>query len=163
MASDHTELIPRCVNHPDVETRVTCSSCGNPICPRCVVATAVGQKCRDCARQPKSAKGTPTLALLARGFGAGFVVAAVGAPALLFIPFLGLILAAVLGIAVAGTARWAARQRVHNQLGVVAAVAAVLGIAATTLLLGAPVLHPRLLLAYLVAGGIAFARGSGRW
>jgi uncharacterized membrane protein YfcA len=128
-----------------------------------MVTTAVGQKCRDCARQPRSAKGTPPPVLVARAFGAGFVVAAVGAPALLFIPFLGLILAAVLGIAVAGTARWAARQRVHNQLGVVAAVAAVLGIAATTLLLGAPVLHPRLLLAYLVAGGIAFARGSGRW
>jgi hypothetical protein len=69
----------------------------------------------------------------------------------------------VLGIAVAATARWAARGRVHNQLGGVAGVAAVLGIAATALLLGAAVLHPRLLLAYVVAGGVAFARGSGLW
>jgi hypothetical protein len=163
MTADQTNTAPRCVNHPGVETRLTCSNCGNPICPRCMVATAVGQKCRDCARQPRSAKGTPTPALLARAFGAGFVVAALGAAALLFVPFLGLILAAVLGIAVAATARWAARGRVHNQLGGVAGVAAVLGIAATALLLGAAVLHPRLLLAYVVAGGVAFARGSGLW
>src|SRR6266498_2155031 len=133
MTADQTNITPTCVNHPGVETRLTCSSCGNPICPRCMVTTAVGQKCGDCARQPRSAKGAPPPALVARAFGAGFVVAAVGGAVLLFVPFLGLILAAVLGFAVAG------------------------------LLLGAVVLHPRLLLAYLVAGGVAFARGSGRW
>jgi hypothetical protein len=163
MTADQTNTAPRCVNHPGVETRLTCSNCGNPICPRCMVTTPVGQKCGDCARQPRSAKGTPTPALLARAFGAGFVVAALGGAALLFVPFLGLILAAVLGLAVGWAARWAARRRVHNQLGAVAGAAAVLGIAATALLLGVAVLHPRLLLAYLVAGGIAFGRGSGRW
>jgi hypothetical protein len=163
MTADQTNISPTCVNHPGVETRLTCSSCGNPICPRCMVTTAVGQKCGDCARQPRSAKGAPPPALVARAFGAGFVVAAVGGAVLLFVPFLGLILAAVLGFAVAGTVRWAGRRRVHNQLGMAAGAAAVLGIALTALLLGAVVLHPRLLLAYLVAGGVAFARGSGLW
>jgi hypothetical protein len=59
--------------------------------------------------------------------------------------------------------RWAARRRVHLQLGIAAAASAVLGMASVALLVGAPVLHPRLLLAYLIAGGIAFARGSGVW
>ena len=163
MTADQTNITPTCVNHPGVETRLTCSSCGNPICPRCMVATAVGQKCGDCARQPRSAKGAPTPVLVARAFGAGFVVAAVGGVLLLFVPFLGLIMAAVLGFAVAGTVRWAARRRVHNQLGMAAAAAAVLGVAATALVLGAAVLQPRLLLAYLVVGGVAFARASGRW
>ncbi|HEX6673835.1 MAG TPA: hypothetical protein VF486_02255 [Actinomycetes bacterium] len=163
MTADQTNITPTCVNHPGVETRLTCSSCGNPICPRCMVTTAVGQKCGDCARQPRAAKGAPPPVLVARAFGAGFVVAAVGGAVLLFVPFLGLILAAVLGFAVSATVRWAARRRVHNQLGLAAGAAAVLGILTTALLLGAVVLHPRLLLAYLVAGGVAFARASGRW
>jgi hypothetical protein len=163
MTADQTNITPTCVNHPAVETRLTCSSCGNPICPRCMVTTAVGQKCGDCARQPRSAKGAPPPALVARAFGAGYVVAAVGAAVWLFVPFLGLILAAVLGIVIAGAVRWAARRRVHNQLGLAAAAAAVLGMATTVLLLGGAVLNPRLLLAYLIAGGVAFARGSGRW
>jgi hypothetical protein len=163
MTADQTNITPTCVNHPGVETRLTCSSCGNPICPRCMVTTAVGQKCGDCARQPRSAKGAPPPALVARAFGAGYVVAAVGAAVWLFVPFLGLILAAVLGIVIAGAVRWAARRRVHNQLGLAAAAAAVLGMATTVLLLGGAVLNPRLLLAYLIAGGVAFARGSGRW
>ena len=163
MTADQTNTAPRCVNHPGVETRLTCSSCGNPICPRCMVATPVGQKCGDCARQPRSAKGAPPPAMVARAFGAGYVVAAIGAAVWLFVPFLGLILAGVLGIVIAGAVRWAARRRVHNQLGLAAAAAAVLGMATTVLLLGGAVLNPRLLLAYLIAGGVAFARGSGRW
>lgn len=40
----------RCAIHPDVETRLTCSRCGTPICPRCLVQTPVGARCRACAR-----------------------------------------------------------------------------------------------------------------
>jgi hypothetical protein len=38
-----------CVNHPNVETVVRCSRCEQPICPRCMVATPVGMRCRPCA------------------------------------------------------------------------------------------------------------------
>ncbi|MBE9473233.1 MAG: B-box zinc finger protein [Chloroflexi bacterium] len=37
-----------CVNHPDVETYLRCNKCGQPICPKCVVQTPVGYRCRDC-------------------------------------------------------------------------------------------------------------------
>jgi hypothetical protein len=47
-----------CANHPKVETRVSCSNCGKPICPDCMVPAPVGIKCRDCARQPRSARVT---------------------------------------------------------------------------------------------------------
>jgi hypothetical protein len=47
-----------CANHPKVETGVSCSSCGKPICPDCMVPAPVGIKCRDCARQPRSARVT---------------------------------------------------------------------------------------------------------
>jgi hypothetical protein len=45
-----------CANHPKVETAVSCSSCGKPICPDCMVPAAVGIKCRECARMPRSAR-----------------------------------------------------------------------------------------------------------
>ena len=76
MTADQTNLAPTCVNHPKVETRLTCSTCGDPICTRCMVTTAVGQKCPRCARQSGRAKGTPDAVLLARGFGAGLAAAA---------------------------------------------------------------------------------------
>src|SRR4029453_3221800 len=77
MTADQTNLAPTCVNHPKVETRLTCSSCGDPICTRCMVTTAVGQKCPSCAKQSGRAKGNPEPQLLARAFGAGVVGSAV--------------------------------------------------------------------------------------
>jgi hypothetical protein len=49
-----------CPRHPDVETRLSCVSCGEAICPSCGREAAVGYKCPDCARhdgattQPRS-------------------------------------------------------------------------------------------------------------
>jgi hypothetical protein len=40
----------RCATHPDVETSLRCGKCGKPICPKCMVTTPVGARCRDCAR-----------------------------------------------------------------------------------------------------------------
>jgi membrane associated rhomboid family serine protease len=40
-----------CYRHPTRETGVSCSNCGNPICPDCMTATPVGMRCPDCAGQ----------------------------------------------------------------------------------------------------------------
>lgn len=40
-----------CYRHPNRETGVSCSNCGNPICPDCMTATPVGMRCPDCANQ----------------------------------------------------------------------------------------------------------------
>jgi membrane associated rhomboid family serine protease len=40
-----------CYRHPDRETRVSCSSCGRPICPDCMTPTPVGMRCPECIRQ----------------------------------------------------------------------------------------------------------------
>ena len=42
----------RCYRHPDRETRVSCATCGRPICTECMVPTEVGIKCPDDARVP---------------------------------------------------------------------------------------------------------------
>ncbi|GIW06250.1 MAG: hypothetical protein KatS3mg060_1055 [Dehalococcoidia bacterium] len=43
----------RCAAHPDVETYLRCGRCETPICPRCLVYTPVGVRCRDCAQLRK--------------------------------------------------------------------------------------------------------------
>lgn len=46
----------RCTYHPSVMTRLRCSRCGKPICPRCGVRTPVGLRCPECA----GVRGLPT-------------------------------------------------------------------------------------------------------
>ena len=40
-----------CYRHKDRETGVSCSNCGNPICPDCMTSTPVGMRCPECSRQ----------------------------------------------------------------------------------------------------------------
>jgi hypothetical protein len=65
-----------CADHPDVETRLRCSRCGKPICPRCAVRTPVGMRCPDCAGTRSSVKANPagTLTAAAAGLGVATVV-----------------------------------------------------------------------------------------
>jgi membrane associated rhomboid family serine protease len=49
-----------CYRHPDRETRVSCSSCGRPICPECMTPTPVGMRCPECARQRTRVVRNPT-------------------------------------------------------------------------------------------------------
>ena len=44
-----TEVV-HCAEHPKVETNLRCNQCDTPICPRCLVQTPVGAKCKNCAR-----------------------------------------------------------------------------------------------------------------
>ncbi len=39
-----------CYRHPDRATRLSCTTCGNPICVECSHDASVGQKCPDCAK-----------------------------------------------------------------------------------------------------------------
>jgi hypothetical protein len=47
-----------CANHPNRPTMITCSDCGKPLCPDCMVYSAVGIKCKECATPPRSALAT---------------------------------------------------------------------------------------------------------
>jgi hypothetical protein len=51
-----------CKYHPGRETKVSCSSCGEGLCPDCMVYSPVGIKCKDCARPNKGMlrKGKPS-------------------------------------------------------------------------------------------------------
>jgi|GEM_PF-252073 len=67
--------VVQCARHPDVETALRCSRCDTPICPRCMVQTPVGARCRDCAQMAKSpiytVRGQYLVRALAAGLGGG--------------------------------------------------------------------------------------------
>jgi hypothetical protein len=92
----------RCYRHPDRETRVSCASCGRPICTECMVQTEVGVKCPDDARLPRGAQaGVMKRDQIAKSLLAGVAVALLGALIVYFVlPQIGfgrLILSAVAG------------------------------------------------------------------
>lgn len=57
MSTTETQV---CYRHPNRETRVSCSSCGRPICPECMTPTPVGMRCPECASQRTRVVRNPT-------------------------------------------------------------------------------------------------------
>ena len=52
-----------CYRHKDRETGVSCSNCGNPICPDCMTATPVGMRCPECAGQKTQVRTLRSMAV----------------------------------------------------------------------------------------------------
>jgi hypothetical protein len=70
-----------CYRHPKRETRVSCATCGRPICTECMVATDVGIKCPEDARLPRGARaGVMKTNQLLWSIVAGLAVAVAGIP-----------------------------------------------------------------------------------
>lgn len=65
--------IVKCPRDPEVDTALRCSRCETPICPRCLIQTPVGARCRDCARIVKSPVYTLSGGHVARAAGAALV------------------------------------------------------------------------------------------
>jgi hypothetical protein len=93
-----------CETHPDVESELRCGRCGKLICPRCLVYTPGGVRCRDCAQLRRPVmyelamehylRAGAVAAVLGAGFG---VIGALLLPPDSRIPFFGLILALLAG------------------------------------------------------------------
>jgi len=117
----------RCYRHPRRETRVSCATCGRPICTDCMRQTEVGIKCPDDARLPRGARaGVMKSGQIVRSLLAGIGVAAVGIPvayALFLLPFTWLLSAAA-GYG-AGTFIYRAGGRNGGALAIVISVVAV--------------------------------------
>ena len=56
-----TQTDTTCYRHPGRETRVSCSSCGRPICPDCMRPSPVGMRCPECSSQ--TTKSRPLTAI----------------------------------------------------------------------------------------------------
>ena len=77
-----------CYRHPKRETRVSCATCGRPICTECMRQTEVGIKCPDDARLPRGARaGAMKPNQILKTLLAGVGIAAVGVPFVAFLLF----------------------------------------------------------------------------
>ncbi|MER3397852.1 MAG: hypothetical protein C4315_07855 [Chloroflexota bacterium] len=124
----------RCATHPEVETYLRCGRCGRPICPRCLVQTPVGARCRDCARPQR----LPTFELGAPGYlklvpvGLGAVILAgvawaVVLPLSLRLGLLGILAGAAIGYLVGEAVTLAFNRKRATLLAVTAGLSVVLG------------------------------------
>jgi hypothetical protein len=59
-----------CARHPNVETYLRCGRCSTPICPRCLVQTPVGARCRECANVSRLPTVDVPIVFFLRGLGA---------------------------------------------------------------------------------------------
>lgn len=118
----------RCTYHPNVLTRLRCSKCGTPICPRCAVETPVGFRCPDCA----AVRGLPTYqtsaSALIKSIGLGILIAlGVGIIWGIF-PDWSFYLALILGFGVAEGMAWTANYKRGSDLQIAAIACVVLGL-----------------------------------
>lgn len=155
------ETVQTCVNHRETETRIACSSCGDPICTRCMRTAAVGQKCPRCARAPRSARALGRPVHYVRSVGGGLAAAIAGGVVygllLRSVGFGALILAGVLGYLIGRVVKWGARGQSQQPFVTIAGVLAALAIATAFVATFGTLLPLRglVLLAYPVAVWLA--------
>ena len=117
-----------CAFHKGVETGLSCVECGRYICPKDMVDTPVGYKCKECGRSRRPTLGgvKPRQYLLGAmsGIGAGAALGVI----LLFVPFMSFWLSILGGIGVAEATRRGAGGHRTWEFAVIAAVGAVLGV-----------------------------------
>ena len=129
----------KCTTHPDVETNLRCGKCGKPICPKCMVQTPVGARCRDCARLYK----LPTYQVSTRyylkaagvGLGMAIICGAVWGLINWFVPFFSfnLLLAPAAGYAIGEVVSLSVNRKRGTGLAIIAGTAVVISYLATFL------------------------------
>lgn len=164
VAEEDAPVASVCVNHPRRETAVRCGKCGNYLCPKCMVQTPVGVRCRTCAQFRRLPQFDVGPWLLARATIVGLVVSAITWFLVTFIPFLLFFLGIAVGLAVGESMSRLARRRTSRPLEVAAVFDVVLGLGVVLALrTNGEILHvltgtagsPRVLLTTLIPAVIA--------
>lgn len=122
---------PRCAADPGVETYLRCGRCDTPICPRCLIMTPVGSRCRACARLRKPPQFVVGPKHYARGLGAALATSTAGSALLSVVPglgFFGFLLMLGLGYLVGEATTAATNRKRGTGLAAVAALAVPLGL-----------------------------------
>lgn len=117
----------RCSYHPNVETELTCTECGRPICPREMVLTPVGYKCPEHARPAKGQYTFIKPRQLALSIGAGVLVGVGGAFVVAGIGFGGFIIGIIWGSLTSEAVRRASGGHRGGTVGIIAATSLVIG------------------------------------
>src|SRR5215218_627746 len=123
-----------CAADPRVETYLRCGRCDTPICPRCMIQTPVGSRCRQCAQLRKLPmfvlRPQDYLKAVGAALGGGIGGAIVLTLILAMVPFAGflrLFLMAGYGYVVGEAVSKATGNKSGNVLGVIAALGVPLG------------------------------------
>ena len=150
--------ITYCQRHKDVETSVSCTRCGDPICPSCMVHAPVGVRCLDCARSRPIPTFDVSTPFLLRAVGAGAAVAILGGAIISgiiwFLPvpyFVSTILIGALGYGIGESISFSTNRKRGTRLKLVSGVCMLLGFTIITWATGvtlAPI--------NLIAGAIGF-------
>jgi len=147
-----------CANHPGTETKVSCSNCGKPICPRCMVFMPVGVKCAECARPAPGAlaRGKPLqyAGAIGAGLAAGLIAGLAAGELSGLIRGLTIIISLGLGYAVGRAVRFGAQ---GNRGLVFSAIAGLAGLLGALVAFGPAIASPFGLLAVLISSGVAAA------
>ncbi len=149
----------RCATHPEVETNLRCGKCDKLICPKCLVQTPVGARCRDCARLYKLPTYSISTQYYLRAAGAGLgmaiVCGAVWGIIESSIPFfsLNLLLAPAAGYAIGEVVSLSVNRKRGTRLAIVAGMAVAISYFITYFFTGGPPMGLRILY-HLVALGL---------
>jgi len=126
-----------CAADPRVETYLRCGRCEKPICPRCMIQTPVGSRCRDCAQLRKLPMFVLSpldyLKAIGAALGGGIGGAIVLTLVLDLVPFAGFLrffIMAGLGYVVGEAVSRATGNKQGNVLGVIAALGVPVGLIA---------------------------------
>ena len=150
----------RCATHPEVETNLRCGKCGKPICPKCLVQTPVGARCRDCAKLYKlpTYRVSTSYYLRAIGTALGMAVACGLVWGVIngLVPFfyLNLILAAGVGYAIGEVVGLSVNRKSSRALAVIAGIAVAISYIVNIFSFGRPPFGPLHIIIDLVAIGL---------
>jgi hypothetical protein len=159
----------QCATHPNVETELACGRCGKPICPRCLVYTPVGVRCRDCGQVRRIPTYQVSRVYLLRGIGAAVAMgAAIGGLWALLLPqatrtygFYVLFLALGIGYAIGESVSWATNRKRGPTLQGIAAAGVILAYLVHNLVAGLDIIPRNDLYGYVLTG-IAVVIAIGR-
>ena len=121
-----------CPRHPKTETNLRCGRCEELICPRCMVHTPVGARCRDCAQIRRLPTFQVSKGLMARAIAVGLVLGVVGGIVVGFLTwllgFLGLFALVGLGYLIGEGVSFAVNRKRGRELKYVAAGAVIVAL-----------------------------------
>lgn len=121
-----------CATHRDVETYLRCGKCDKAICPKCMVQTPVGARCRDCAQlrplPQYQVSGERYVRAAGAALGAALVVGCIWGLIPSF-PFLNFVVAYFAGWAIGEAVYRAAGYRLSRGLRVLAGTGALVAYA----------------------------------
>lgn len=151
-----------CSYHPNVETRLRCSKCGTPICPKCAVQTPVGFRCPDCVRSQQAVFYTASPLDYGIAVVVGLVISTLAALILSQVGiFLVLILGPLAGGVIAEVVSWVIRRRRGRWIWLVVSICIALG-GLLSLILSALLLNPISLISLIIYTVLAISVAYGR-